>query len=276
MTAPFRVLALGDVVGGAGLAAIEARLASLAAELRCDFVVVNGENAAGNGNGLAARGARRLFAAGANAVTLGDHWFRKADLVPMLNRDYKLLRPANYPPQAAGKGWQRYQVRGVEVGLLVVQGRVFMEPVDCPFRAADTALAALAGCDLVLAEVHAEATSEKHALAFHLDGRVAALWGTHTHVQTADERILTGGTAYITDLGMSGPHDGIIGREAGPVLSKLRDGMPAPFRVASGDLRLSGIVVEIQGGRATAIARVNERVAAKGSAERDDPEPGDE
>lgn len=254
----WRVLVVGDVVGVAGLQTLDALLPRLRAEHRPQFVIVNGENAAPNGNGLTARAARRIFKLDVDVITLGDHWFRKGDLMDPLRKNPRLLRPANYPAAAAGSGSGSFRARTADggelrVGVAVVQGRVFMESVDCPFAAVDRALAGLADCDLQLVEMHAEATSEKAAMAHHLDGRAAALWGTHTHVQTADERIFPGGLAFISDLGMTGPHSGIIGREPEPVLTKMRDGMPSPFRVASTDRQLCGALIDIDPDRRRAV-----------------------
>lgn len=244
MTA-LRVLAVGDVVGRPGRRVVRENLVRLRDELALDFIVVNGENAANNGSGCGISHARELLQLRADVVTLGDHWFRKGDLFELMADEPRVLRPANYPEAAVGAGFGRFSCGERSIGVVVVQGRVFMEPVDCPFAAVDGALAELADCDLLLVEVHAEATSEKMAVARHLDGRVAAVWGTHTHVQTADGRRLPGGTGFISDLGMSGPHDGVIGRRTEPVLKKMRTGMPAPFHVATGDVRLHGAVFVI-------------------------------
>lgn len=263
-----RVLVVGDVVGQPGMAALT-QLATLRQQLTLDLIIINGENAAPTGNGLPASAAHRIFASGANVITLGDHWFRCSDLLTILPNEPRLLRPANYPRAAAGHGAVRYRCGQLEIGIIVVQGRVFMsELVDCPFAAVDRELLALQGCDVLLVEIHAEATSEKAALAHYLAGRVAAVWGTHTHVPTADERLLADGTAFITDIGMTGAHDGIIGREPRPVLTKMVQGMPAPFHVARGDIRLNGAWFEIEttpdtmsrGGRATRIERVTARL----------------
>lgn len=253
-----RVLAVGDVVGKPGIEALAALLPRVRREEQVDFVVVNSENAASNGMGLGARNARRILSLGVDVITLGDHWGKKADVFPLLAEEgSRILRPANVSPLAAGRGAGIFPCGDQQIGVVCLQGRIFMDPADCPFQAATRELERLGGCHAVLVEIHAEATSEKIAMGLHLDGKVAAVWGTHTHVQTADERVLPGGTACLSDLGMTGPHQGIIGRQAEPVLHRFRTGMPAPFHVAEGDLRLSGAVIEVlPTGRAAFIRRV--------------------
>ncbi|MBI4612122.1 MAG: TIGR00282 family metallophosphoesterase [Planctomycetes bacterium] len=260
----FRFLALGDVVGKPGRRAVGTLLPVLVREERIDFVVANGENAAWNGNGIGAGDARELREAGVGCITLGDHVWRQADIVPVLEEARGIVRPANLPPEAKGKGWLEFDLpSGETLAVVNLLGQVFMDPADCPFHAADRALAALSPrARFIVVDIHAEATSEKNAIARYLDGRVSAVFGTHTHVQTADERVLPGGTAYITDLGMTGPHDSILGRKVEPVVKKMRTSMHARFEVAERDLRLQGALVALEGGtgRAISIRRVEKRL----------------
>lgn len=259
----FRVLCLGDIVGRPGRRAIELLLPGLARERRIDAVVANGENVA-SGSGLTERLAEKLLAAGVDVITTGDHIWRKQAFAEYLKRTDRVVRPANYPPGAAGRGHTVVTTqRGVPLAVVNVLGRVFMDPVDCPFRAVDAALAAIGDrARVIVVDVHAEATSEKLAMGRYCDGRVSAVVGTHTHVPTADEVVLPKGTAYQTDLGMCGPYEGILGREIEPVLYRFTTGMYAPFDVASRDARMSGALITLDAdtGRASAIERVHLRL----------------
>lgn len=255
---PFRLLMIGDVVGRPGRELLLHHLRPIREEFSADFVVVNAENAAG-GIGLTPPLAEEMLEAGAHVLTLGNHAWGKRDIYPFLDSEPRLLRPANYPPGVPGRGWGVYSTAKGKVGVLVLQGRTFMEPVDDPFRVADGALEALRQqANVVFVEVHAEATSEKQALGWYLDGRVGAVIGTHTHVQTADERILPGCTAYLTDVGMTGPIQSIIGMDCTVVLEKFRTLLPARFEVAEGPAQLSGVLVELDRdtGRAHSILRI--------------------
>ena len=254
-----KILALGDVVGRPGREAVATMLGGMIETYAADFVVVNGENAAG-GSGITPEGAEALFAAGVDCITTGDHCFRQKKIIPMLETDARILRPANYPNQASGKGVTVLEGRGgVRVGVINLLGRVYMKPIDDPFAAVDAALNRLAGdTDIIVVDMHAEATSEKIAMGWYLDGRVTAVLGTHTHVQTADETVLPNGTAYITDLGMTGPHRSVLGRSVEKVVQHLTTGMPTYFDVAADDVRLSGVVVTANPTthKATAIERI--------------------
>lgn len=260
------ILCFGDVVGRTGRVALKLALPEIKARFSADFVVVNGENAAG-GTGLDAGTARELFEAGADVLTLGDHVWQKKDLHAVLDRESdRMVRPANYAAGAPGKGWLIVERHGVKIGVFNIIGRVFMNLLlDCPFSAADTLLAGpLAGCRVIIGDLHAEATSEKIAMGRYLDGRISLLFGTHTHVQTADETILPGGTAYITDLGMSGSADGVIGMDGEVALKRFLTGMPHAYKVAPGDGLLCGIAVQVdlQTGKALEITRIRHRVVA--------------
>ncbi len=254
-----RILCIGDVVGRPGREAVERCTGMLRQEHGVECVVVNAENAAG-GSGITGRIARDLLAAGVDVITLGDHAWKQRDVFEAFTEFSTLLRPANYPSEAPGRGACVVELEGgLQVGVINLVGRIFMAPSECPFRAADAAIAELERrTRVIVVDMHAEATSEKVAMGRYLDGRVSVVMGTHTHVPTADETVLPGGTAYITDVGMTGPHDSVLGRQVKPVLKKLVTGVPARFEVATGDVRLSGIVVTVdeRTGRASAIQRI--------------------
>jgi len=250
-----RVLMVGDVVGSPGRRAAQQLLPALRAELALDVIVVNAENAAA-GRGLTVRTARELLDAGADVLTSGNHIFDVRDFVPALDGDLPLLRPANYPAPTPGRGV--LTVRGLTVVNLM--GRVFMPvQVDDPFRVADAVLDALTGPEPVVVDFHAEATSEKQALGWYLDGRVAAVVGTHTHTPTADERLLPRGTAHVSDLGMVGVRDSIIGDDVESVLHRFLSAMPTRLPVASGEaVILNAVLIEID--ETTRLATAIERV----------------
>ena len=227
-----------------------------------DLCIANGENAAG-GFGLTAQTAEEMFAAGVDFITSGNHIFDKRDFASYLSSSDRVIRPVNYPPTVPGRGTGFVNANGVTVGVLNVMGRTFMPPVDDPFRAVDAALEELSErAKIVVVDVHAEATSEKVALGRYLDGRVSVIYGTHTHVQTADEQILPGGTAYLTDVGMTGPTEGVIGMEAKPVLDRFTSGFSERFSVQkSGTKQFCAAVVtiDVESGRATEIKRIFQR-----------------
>ena len=255
-----RLLFLGDIVGPPGVGAVRKMVPGLRESERLDAVVVNAENAAG-GSGLTPGIHKQLRAAKVDAVTLGDHIYRKYDIVHVLaNLDESIVKPANFPASAPGRDHCIFAAAdGTRVAVISLLGRTFMKPVDCPFLAADRVLEGIAGkADAVIVDFHAEATGEKYSLAHYLAGRVAAVFGTHTHVPTADEQILPGGTAFICDVGMTGPYAGILGRRADRVVSATVTMVPCPFDVATEDVRLSGAIVEIDRstGRAQTIRRV--------------------
>jgi metallophosphoesterase (TIGR00282 family) len=260
----FRTLVVGDIVAKAGRQALAGGLPVLLKAHAIDVVIANGENAAG-GSGITPSLFDELRALGVDCVTLGDHVYRKKEVVPLLAASDRILRPANLPDEAVGRGWTVLESQsGFPFAVISLLGRTFMKPAACPFHAVDRILAEIGDrAKLVFVDFHAEATSDKIAMGWHLDGRVTALCGTHTHVQTADERVLPKGTAYITDLGMTGPHEGVLGRKKEKVLSALITGMPTYFDVATGDLRLQGALVtaDTQTGLAAAIERVSVPVA---------------
>jgi len=254
-----RLLFIGDVVGRTGRGLVRRGLPALVAHHRIDLVIANGENAAA-GFGITPDVADDLFAVGVHVITGGNHSWDKKEILPYLAEHPRLLRPANFPPGAPGRGHIVVRAgNGVPVGVINVMGRVFMTAIDDPFRGAIEAIEAVRhDARLVLVDVHAEATSEKVAMGWHLDGRVAAVIGTHTHVPTADARILPQGTAYITDVGMTGPHDSVIGVERSAVLQKFLTGLPQRFETAIENPRLNGVIVtaDEHTGRAVSIDRL--------------------
>ena len=255
----FRALLVGDIVGKPGRRALAVALPQLMKDRPIDVIIVNGENTAG-GSGITPVIFEELRAMGVDVVTMGDHVYRKKEAVPLLAESDRILRPLNLPNEAKGRGWTVLESQsGFPFAVITLLGRTFMKPSNCPFHAADKALAEIGDrAKLIFVEMHAEATSDKIGMGWHLDGRASAVFGTHTHVQTSDERVLPQGAAYITDLGMTGPHEGILGRRREKVLSAVITGMPTYFDVATGDLRISGALVtaDTQTGRASAIQRV--------------------
>ncbi|MBI2827118.1 MAG: TIGR00282 family metallophosphoesterase [Planctomycetia bacterium] len=254
-----RILLIGDVVGKPGRHIIGQALPALVARDEIDLVIANGENAAG-GSGITPAIHRELVAAGVDCVTLGDHIYRRQEITDVLASENNVVKPANFPPEAPGRELAVVTARnGVSVGVFSLLGRVFMRPVDCPFAAADRVLARMpAEVKVIVLDFHAEATSDKQLMARYLDGRVSAVLGTHTHVPTADEQILPGGTAFQCDVGMTGPYESILGRRIDRVLETTKTFLPTHFEVATGDPRLCGAVVEVDEstGRATAIRRL--------------------
>jgi 2',3'-cyclic-nucleotide 2'-phosphodiesterase len=248
-----RILFIGDVVGAPGRRAIETRLHELKHELAVDFCVVNGENAA-DGLGLTAKLAEKLLRAGADVITTGNHVWRHRDLIPLLESSDRVLRPANLGDRAPGRGLTVVEAEGgARVGVVNLMGALFLSVAVHPFQVAEALVEeARRTAPVVLVDFHAEATSEKVALARLLDGRATAVIGTHTHVQTNDARILPGGTAAITDAGMTGPHDSVIGVQADLAVERMRTGLPVRFHTAEGDVRIEGVLVECGAeGRAT-------------------------
>lgn len=261
MKSPFRILFLGDIFGQPGRRIVKEKLPELAKEFNPDLVLANGENAAA-GFGITPVLADELLNLGIAVLTSGNHIWDKKEIIPYLRspENTRLLRPANFPPSAPGRGlFVGRNSSGIQYAVLNLQGRVFMSSLDCPFRAADALLAGIPPeVKIRIVDVHAEATSEKIALGWYLDGRVTAVVGTHTHVPTADEAVLPNGAAYITDLGMSGPYDGVIGVDKESVIRKFLDQMPARFDVAKGDARLLGVLIEADPstGHAVSIQRI--------------------
>ena len=243
-----RVLFVGDIVGAPGRLIVHDRLADVVTQREIDLVIANGENAA-SGFGITPRLAQELLNLGVAVITGGNHSWDRKEILEYLPHEPRLLRPANFPQGNPGNGtYVGTAKNGVKYAVLNLQGRVFMTQIDDPFRKADSELEKIpADVDFVLVDMHAETTSEKVAIGWYLDGRVTAVVGTHTHVATADERVLPQGTAYITDVGMTGPHSGVIGMDREGIIKKFLNGLPAKFDVASGDVQMNCVLVETDG-----------------------------
>jgi 2',3'-cyclic-nucleotide 2'-phosphodiesterase len=254
-----RMLLIGDIVGKPGQKIVLDAVAMLRRQQGLDLIVANAENAA-DGSGITPTIYRELIQAGVDCITLGDHIYRRREIIPILAAETNIVKPANYPASAPGRNWTVIQtLHGVPVGVFSMLGRVYMRPVDCPFTAADRVLSEMPEQVRVrLLDFHAEATSDKQAIGRYLDGRVSAVLGTHTHVATADEQIFPGGTAFQCDVGMTGPHESIIGRRIDRVLTTTTTFCPTEFHVAKEDVRLCGTIVDVdpQTGRATAVQRL--------------------
>lgn len=254
-----KVLLVGDIVGKPGRNAFVQVVKQLKDEGRVDFVIANGENAAA-GRGPSPDIAQALLNSGADVVTLGDHAWDSKEMVAGIDMESRIIRPANFSKGAPGKGWVRVDTPEGPITIMQLIGRVFMQPnYDCPFQMADRMLKGeLGGDKVVFVDMHGEASSERMAMGRFLDGRVSAVFGTHTHCQTSDDTVFPNGTAYITDLGMTGPKDSILGREVEPVVAKFLTGVPHKFDVAKGDPALEGAIVDVdmKTGKANSIERI--------------------
>lgn len=259
------ILFVGDINGKTGRKALGALLPKLIREKSIDFIIANGENSAG-GFGITEKTFEELLSFGIHAITLGNHVYDKKEIIPALDADGRLLRPANLPEGNPGKGSGIYTIekngKKINIGVISLLGRVFMNQVDDPFRTADRIIKEMQGkAAVIIVDMHAEATSEKLALGFYLDGRVSAVLGTHTHVQTADERVFAGGTAYMTDAGMTGPHDSVIGVKKEIIIRKFLTAMPEKFELAETDVHLNAAIISVDEttGKSTSIERINIR-----------------
>jgi len=253
------VLFIGDVVGAPGRRALEELLPRLVDHYFLDLVIANGENAAG-GLGITPQVADQLLGYGIDVLTSGNHIWKHKEIIPYLEATDRLIRPANYPPETPGRSYTIVETAsGEKAAILNLEGRVFMSTLECPFRTVDRVLASLPSqVKVIIVDMHAEATSEKQAMGWHLDGRVSAMVGTHTHVQTADERILPGGAGYITDIGMTGPVDSVIGMKKEIILERFLSQLPQPFKVATQNIQLQGVLLKIDAqGRCQEISRVS-------------------
>lgn len=241
-----RILMIGDIVGRPGRKAVKEAIRNYQKKYQLDFVIANGENAAG-GVGLTREIADELFANGVDFITMGNHTWDKKDIIQFIDHEPRLIRPANYPPGTPGKGHAVIRLnKGLRIGIINISGRVFLPPLDCPFRTADELVKEISReTPVIIVDFHAEATSEKVAFGWYLDGRVTAVIGTHTHIQTSDERILPGGTAYITDVGMTGPRDSVLGVDKDLVLQKFLTQMPVRFEVAEGIAQLNALLLDV-------------------------------
>lgn len=259
-----KILFIGDIVGNPGRQAVKALLPVLKKEYCLDFIIANAENAAG-GSGITAQVSQELFACGVNVLTSGDHIWKKREILEIIKQEERILRPINFPAGAPGSGSALFTTAGgLKVGVINVQGRVFMQPLDCPFKATHQAQEELSRhTKIIIVDVHAEATSEKVALGWYLDGLVSAVLGTHTHIQTADEKILPSGSAYITDAGMTGPLDSVIGRKTEDVLERFITAVPVRFNVATDNIWLQGVVLDIDenSGKANSITRIQRKLS---------------
>ncbi len=256
---PLKVLFIGDIVGRPGRTAVKALLPRFIDRNRIDFVIANGENASG-GFGITADTAKELLSSGIDVITSGNHIWDKKDIIPFISKEDRLLRPLNFPPGVPGFGSVVASLPdGRTIGVINLQGRVFMTATDCPFRAAEAEAGRMRQRTAsIIVDFHAEATSEKVALGYYLDGKVSAVIGTHTHVQTADEKVLPGGTAYITDAGMTGPAESVIGVRKEQIVEKFLTQMPTRFEIPSGPVLLSALVMDIneKDGRCSSVLRV--------------------
>lgn len=257
-----RILAIGDVVGTAGCEMLRRRLATLKRQYHIDLTIVNGENSA-EGNGILPSSAEHLFTSGADVITGGNHTFRRREIIHCLEQTPALLRPANYPDTAPGQGMYIVDKGAVRIAVINLLGVVYLEPLGCPFETADrlVAQAQAENIKIILVDLHAEATAEKKALAYYLDGRVSAVFGTHTHVLTADEQILPHGTGYITDLGMTGPFESVLGVKPPLSIAKMKDKLPVRFENAPPPCILTGCIFEIdpKTGKTLTLERVDWR-----------------
>jgi len=258
-----RILFIGDIVGSPGRKIVHERLADILAQREIDLCIANGENSA-SGFGITPKIAEDLLSCGIEVLSGGNHIWDRREIVEFFPHEPRLLRPANFPEGSPGSGLYMGRAKnGVGYAVLNVQGRTYMTPIEDPFRTATRELARIPPeVKVVLVDMHAEATSEKQAMGWYLDGKVSAVVGTHTHVATADNRVLPGGTAYITDVGMTGPHDSVIGMDKKGVLQRFLDAMPARFVVAEGDIQMNTVLIDVDEstGRARSIERLNFRL----------------
>jgi 2',3'-cyclic-nucleotide 2'-phosphodiesterase len=240
-----RVLFVGDIVGSAGRKALKEMLPELKMKYSPDVIIVNGENAAG-GRGITAAIAKEFYDQGVHGITLGNHTWDNKDIFDFIDKEERMIRPANYPPGTPGRGFTVVKGQKKELAIVNVQGRTFLPPLDCPFQTMDAILDKMKKKhNCILVDFHAEATSEKIAMGWYLDGKVSAVLGTHTHVQTHDERILPQGTAYVTDVGMVGGRDGILGMERQAVLQKFKTGLPVRFAADEGKWQFHAMLIDI-------------------------------
>ena len=254
-----KILAIGDIVGRPGRQAIKESLTELKTVHKLELVIANGENAAG-GSGLTPAVVKEILSLGIDVITSGDHIWKKREVLDIVDTETRLLRPANYPAGVPGKGSLIVEGKSrVKIGVINLIGRVFMMPLECPFKTVREEIDKIKkDTNIIIVDIHAEATSEKIALGWYLDGLVSAVVGTHTHVQTADEKILPNKTAYISDLGMTGPIDSVLGRRREQVLERFITGMPVRFQMADENIQLQGVIIDVnpKTGRANSIERI--------------------
>jgi metallophosphoesterase (TIGR00282 family) len=255
-----RILFIGDIVGSVGRAAVKKVLPALKTKYNPHIIIANGENSAA-GRGITASIAKELFDAGVHGITMGNHTWDNRDLFEWIDDEQRLVRPANFAPEAPGRGAALIKANGKTLAIINIQGRTFLPPIDCPFRTADALIEEMSSkTNQILVDFHAEATSEKIAMGWHLDGRASLVVGTHTHVQTNDDRILPQGTAYLTDVGMVGPQNGVLGMERTAVLHKFLTQLPTRFVVDEGDWHFHAVLVDTDDatGKATSIQKIRQ------------------
>lgn len=254
------ILFIGDIVGTDGVLYLKNHLNSIKKLNNIDFTVANAENSTPVGKGINRDAANALYSCGVDALTMGNHTFNNKEIYSLFDDDFPVIRPANMPPATPGDGYKIFDVNGYRVCVINLMGCVFMDSIDCPFRTADSILKNIENrADIILMDFHAEATSEKLAMAYYLDGRVSAVCGTHTHVLTADERILNGGTAYITDLGMTGCEDSVLGVKKEIIIKSFLSHLPQRHEIQSGKVTLNGLIVKIdeKSKRAVSVERIS-------------------
>lgn len=258
-----KILFVGDIFGEAGRNAIKASIDSIKSKYQPDFTIANAENAAG-GRGISYNTAQEIFDSGIDAITMGNHTWSRKEILRIIDSESRIVRPANYPKGVPGRGRLIIEKNGLKLAVINLLGRIYMDStVDCPFQVVDRELSFLKGqAHYILVDFHAEATSEKVAMGYYLDGRVSCVLGTHTHIQTADEKVLNGGTAYITDVGMTGPANGVIGVDKDLIIKKFTLGMPVKHDVAKGKAQFNAVIVDIneETNKASQIIRINELI----------------
>lgn len=254
-----RFLIIGDIVGNSGVEYLQQHLDSIKKLNKIDFVIANGENSTPVGKGINKAVAQTLYNCGVDVITMGNHTFNNYEISKLFEEDFPVIRPANLPPETAGEGYTITDFFGTKIAVINLLGRVYMECVDCPFRTADSIIEKIKNeADIIIVDFHAEATSEKKAMGFYLDGRVSAVFGTHTHVQTADEKVLDGGTAYISDIGMTGCHDSILGVKKDIIIKRFLTSLPQRHEIENGIASMEAVIIDIDEttGKSTNIERL--------------------
>lgn len=254
-----RIFLIGDIVGNGGVEYLRTHLGSIKKLKNMDFVVANAENSTPVGKGISKEVANTLYSCGVDVMTMGNHTFNNKEIYELFEDNFPVIRPANMPPMTEGEGYVISEANGYKIAVISLLGRVFMENMDCPFRTADKIIDIVKDkSDIIIVDIHAEATSEKLAIGYYLDGKVSVVFGTHTHVQTADEKILENGTAYITDVGMTGCHDGVLGVKKEIIIKKFLTSLPQRHETVNENPTLNGLIVDVDEstGKATNVERI--------------------
>lgn len=254
-----RIFLIGDIVGNGGVEYLRTHLGSIKKLKNIDFVVANAENSTPVGKGISKEVANTLYSCGVDVMTMGNHTFNNKEIYELFEDNFPVIRPANMPPMTEGEGYVISEANGYKIAVISLLGRVFMENMDCPFRTADKIIDIVKDkSDIIIVDIHAEATSEKLAIGYYLDGKVSVVFGTHTHVQTADEKILENGTAYITDVGMTGCHDGVLGVKKEIIIKKFLTSLPQRHETVNDNPVLNGLIVDVDEstGKATNVERI--------------------